>query len=233
LRVHLIAVCSFVHFVFVMVQCQETCTVMENLSLRLKEERLRLKLTQAGFAEACGVKRRAQAAYESGDRVPDAEYLVRAARAGADLKYLLTGVLSSDAERERMAVEWLIREVGSALGINAAAVEHTIGRAASIDASPPDEFGKQFAMTAIATDLLRQSRRLNAAEVPLQLDRDLLADVVREQEEAWARTGKQPSPLHKSHRFASLYADAAERGEVNAALVEGGVVRQARRSKLA
>lgn len=206
---------------------------MDSLPKRLKEQRVLLKLTQADFAEACGVKRRAQAAYESGQRVPDAAYLVRAWRAGADLKFLLTGVVSTDAERERLGVEWLVRELSRALDIDAEDVDLAIGRAASIDASPPDEFGREFAMTEIANKLLARSRRLNRAEVQLTLNRALLQDVVREQEDAWARAGKAPTAIHKSHRFASLYEDAVQRGEVNPALIEGGVVRPMSKAKRA
>lgn len=58
---------------------------------RLKEERIRLGINQADFAEMAGVQRRAQVNYESGERTPDAKYLEHIASAGVDVLYLITG----------------------------------------------------------------------------------------------------------------------------------------------
>lgn len=195
---------------------------MDGFPTRLREQRKKLDLTQADFAEKCGVKRRAQAAYEAGERVPDANYLIGAARLGADLKYLLSGVLSTDAEREKFAVDWLVRTLCQFLEIPADLADTALALATNINARPPDEFGKQFEMEGIASELLRGSRRLNSVEVQAQLNRDLLVDAIREQEEAWARRGKQPSPIERSHRFATIYQDAAASGRLNRNLIEGG-----------
>lgn len=65
---------------------------MVHLHERLKHERLRISLSQDEFARACGVSKRAQATYESGDRSPRAEYLEAAAIAGIDVQYVLTGL---------------------------------------------------------------------------------------------------------------------------------------------
>ncbi|MBW7656235.1 helix-turn-helix domain-containing protein [Hydrogenophilus thermoluteolus] len=69
------------------------------IGARLKEERERLGLSQTAFAESCGLKKLAQINYEKGERMPDAEYLARASRLGADVLYILTG------RRERPASE--------------------------------------------------------------------------------------------------------------------------------
>lgn len=58
---------------------------------RLIEERVRLGLTQAAFADAAGVTSRAQRLYEKGDRHPDTRYMSAIAAAGADILYILTG----------------------------------------------------------------------------------------------------------------------------------------------
>lgn len=78
---------------------------------RLREERLRLGLSQAAFAAACGVQKLAQLKYEKGERAPDAAYLMGAAEAGVDVLYVLTGVRQengpqfSDLDRLRIAIE--------------------------------------------------------------------------------------------------------------------------------
>lgn len=61
---------------------------------RLRAQRERLGVTQAGLAEAGGVQRRAQLNYEAGDRFPDAAYLAAVAQVGVDVLYVLTGVRS-------------------------------------------------------------------------------------------------------------------------------------------
>lgn len=64
---------------------------MGNFCERLRAARAATGLTQEQFAEFGGVKKQAQSMYESGKRVPDADYLVSIAATGADLLYILTG----------------------------------------------------------------------------------------------------------------------------------------------
>lgn len=59
---------------------------------RLREERVRIGLSQTEMAEVGGVKRTTQHIYESDIRVPDLKYLDRVRDAGADLSYLVLGV---------------------------------------------------------------------------------------------------------------------------------------------
>lgn len=68
---------------------------MSHLGRRLREERERLGLTQEQFAAIGGIKKRAQVRYESGDRAPDAGYLLRLAASEdpqVDIQYVLSGV---------------------------------------------------------------------------------------------------------------------------------------------
>lgn len=58
---------------------------------RLREERLRIGLTQTEMAEIGGVKRTTQHIYESDVRTPDLTYLMLVRDAGADLSYLVFG----------------------------------------------------------------------------------------------------------------------------------------------
>lgn len=62
-----------------------------NISDRLREERVRLGLSQIEFGEIGGVKKLAQINYEKGERNPDSAYLAAIATAGADVLYVLTG----------------------------------------------------------------------------------------------------------------------------------------------
>lgn len=64
---------------------------MIDSGVRLKEERERLGMTQTAFAERTGVQKNTQLNYEKGARSPDVSYLSRAAAAGADVQYIVTG----------------------------------------------------------------------------------------------------------------------------------------------
>jgi transcriptional regulator with XRE-family HTH domain len=61
---------------------------------RLKEERLRLRLTQVDMAHAGGVSKTSQINYESGDRAPDTDYLRAVAAKGVDVLYVVLGQVS-------------------------------------------------------------------------------------------------------------------------------------------
>ena len=58
---------------------------------RLKNERLRLKLTQAQLADAGGVGRHAQSCYERDITQPRADYLAAITLQGIDTVYIITG----------------------------------------------------------------------------------------------------------------------------------------------
>lgn len=68
---------------------------MTGFSERLKQERKRVRLSQAEAAEVGGVSMNSQSNYENGHRSPDAEYLSRLAARGVDVLYLVTGVRST------------------------------------------------------------------------------------------------------------------------------------------
>ena len=64
---------------------------------RLKEERLRLGLSQAALGEICGVRKQAQLNYEKGERNPDSAYLSAIANFGADIQFIVTGIRSAES----------------------------------------------------------------------------------------------------------------------------------------
>lgn len=58
---------------------------------RLKEERKRLRKTQAQMAEACGVARETWGRYESGSIAPSSDVLASAGKVGINVVYVLAG----------------------------------------------------------------------------------------------------------------------------------------------
>lgn len=65
---------------------------------RLKEERVRLGLTQPAIAELTSVSKNTQINYEKDFRSPDATYLAAIAGLGADVLYIVTGQRTPQAE---------------------------------------------------------------------------------------------------------------------------------------
>lgn len=61
------------------------------MAARLKEERVRLGMTQPAAAEVGGVSKTTIVSYESGAHVPDAVFLSRLASRGLDVSYVVTG----------------------------------------------------------------------------------------------------------------------------------------------
>ena len=64
---------------------------MNSFGSRLKEERVRLGMSQEAFGEAGGVKKVAQYNYETDKRAPDAYYLQKLRALGVDVNYLFSG----------------------------------------------------------------------------------------------------------------------------------------------
>jgi transcriptional regulator with XRE-family HTH domain len=58
---------------------------------RLRDERLRLGLSQEDLAQVGGVNRNTQGSYERGARNPDTAYLAAVASLGIDTVFVLTG----------------------------------------------------------------------------------------------------------------------------------------------
>lgn len=73
---------------------------MKTIGERIKEERLRLGMTQEKMADLCGVGRQAQLRYEADDRSPDGYYFEAIAKAGGNLEYILTGRTSFSVKED-------------------------------------------------------------------------------------------------------------------------------------
>lgn len=120
-------------------------TQMDNFSLRLKQERRRLRMNQTEFASAGGVQKQAQFTYEKGLRYPDASYLAGIAEAGVDVLYLLTGrasdpaTLALDPDEERLLAgyrELKPREKRGVLGLLVATIGAPEGEADTGETGP-------------------------------------------------------------------------------------------------
>ena len=64
---------------------------MGDIGSRLRQERKRMGLSQREIGQLGGVAANAQGKYESGERVPKADYLAALANSGVDVLFVLTG----------------------------------------------------------------------------------------------------------------------------------------------
>lgn len=105
---------------------------MIDLGKRLKEERERLGLTQAKFAEACGVGRTAQFNYERGEREPSWSYISAAEKIGADVLYIFTGMHAGKDFALANAYSRLIYTVEMFLGLQEGNLDELAKEAVSL-----------------------------------------------------------------------------------------------------
>lgn len=96
---------------------------MISLGKRLKEERERLGLTQAKFAEACGVGRTAQFNYERGEREPSWSYISAAEKIGVDVLYIFTGMHTGKGFALANAYSRMIYTIEMLLGLEEGRLE--------------------------------------------------------------------------------------------------------------
>lgn len=73
---------------------------MSEIGFRIRQERKRLGYSQREMGLLGGVAVNAQGKYESGERVPKADYLVALANVGVDVLYVLTNKRSSGVTAE-------------------------------------------------------------------------------------------------------------------------------------
>jgi len=76
-----------------------------NLGNRLKQERQRLRLTQAELAAIGGVEPNALMHYEHGSRQPRADFLAALDMIGVDLLYVITGTTIPESSPDLVEAE--------------------------------------------------------------------------------------------------------------------------------
>lgn len=77
---------------------KSTFLINENIGVRIKEERLRMNMSQQQIADACGVRRETWGRYES-DKLEMGSTVFRAFVAlGADMQYIISGIRAQEQE---------------------------------------------------------------------------------------------------------------------------------------
>ena len=187
--------------------------IADTVGGRLRLERKRLGLTQAALAAELGLHRLTQANYESGSTEPPASYLRSLRRLGMDDVFIQSGVKAEPGRVQSNATERLLLALCDALQMPVERVN------AAILAASKGEGHAEFRGHLNA--LLHTSLVLNREHKILELDRDALVDIIDSLERHLSAIGKHVSPLQKAHAIASLYRIFAEKGQVDAAMIEG------------
>lgn len=73
---------------------------MTDFGTRLRDERIKLGLSQTEFGGHGGVRKNTQSKYETNERAPDALYLAKVAKIGVDVQYVLTGEPRAEADEK-------------------------------------------------------------------------------------------------------------------------------------
>lgn len=160
---------------------------MDTFGERLSGERKRLGLSQTEFAKLGGVKRLAQGRYESGERRPDADYLMKISAGGVDLLFVLTGARSGwkgaavDGELLRFVVNSITVESARRGKDAQEIVGGDIGGLAAL------VYNRAAARGALTADFIEQAT-IVSAETSLVLD---VLGAVREGRSSVAATGDQ------------------------------------------
>ncbi|MDP3514311.1 MAG: helix-turn-helix transcriptional regulator [Sulfuritalea sp.] len=197
---------------------------MKNFSLRLKEERERITLTQAAFAKLCGVGKTAQYTYESGQRFPDAGYLAAAEGLGVDLSYLFSGMREDEKVDYDLARWELFDGMFAALGFSPDDVEKfsrsiipLLHDAWSGDGESREEWRSAKLLPAVL-EILKASPFIKGLADKPWVNVELLESVLRAIDESDAA---RSLPAIKRARVAALaYRLAGDGGKVSQDVIE-------------
>jgi len=87
---------------------------MYNFGNRLREEREKLDVNQKEFSIMMKITEVTQSNYENEKRIPDAAYLKKAAKAGIDVNYVVTGERCI-SEKKMLLIEELEKKLKEAM----------------------------------------------------------------------------------------------------------------------
>lgn len=152
-----------------------TNEVNENLiGIRLRAERERLGMTQAGMATAARVSRATQVNYESGKRLPDFVYLQSVGRLGVDVPFILTGVPTSLDTIERRALLKTLDAICERLGIDYIRFLDRAYEEAAQEAGKPSQYSDRSGESLLA----EVEEAILSAIARIELNGNLLADIL-------------------------------------------------------
>jgi len=182
----------------------------EDFGKRLKQERDRLGLSQAEFAQKVGVHRNTQVRYEGGTREPDADYLSRLNEIGVDTGFLFFGQKTDPLSVYQLAVARFLPSVAERAGLSGAALIDLINLVAEDESAC--WFGSGYS-------------RINTGDLEDALFENgtLLADVFNSVDIAVETQGVELTYGKRAQVVAMLYRVFKASGKVDQTMVEEAV----------
>ncbi|VVE65405.1 XRE family transcriptional regulator [Pandoraea anapnoica] len=193
---------------------------MESFGMRLKAERERIGLSQAAFAEACGVGKTAQYTYERGEREPSWTYMEAAEKLGVDSLYVFSGTRKGEDWAYARAYQRMLHTIEMMLGLDETRLERIAqmvianeaaleGGAITVDTGPYNEAILDWLRTSATPDRF--------------LDIDLLATIIARLDVTATRLGKSLTPEKKAMSIAMLYRAFKASGKTDEALIADAI----------
>lgn len=187
---------------------------------RLRAERERLGMTQAGMAADAGVSRATQVNYESGKRLPDFVYLQSVGKLGVDVPFILTGLPTSVDSIERRALVKTLTAICERLGVDYIGVLDRAYEEAEEEAGKPGQYSdrtRESLLTEVEEAILGAIARI-------ELNSNLLAEILDAIDSTAAGGDLGAVGAHKKARVAvMLYRVFLPAGKVDMEVVRQAV----------
>lgn len=203
---------------------------MSKINERLKDERVRLGLSQAAFAQKIGIHRNTQIKYEAGERYPDSEYLNSIGAIGVDVFYIFSGVKSEDRDMLDVAKIELCEGFYAALGFSHQDIKSLLIEMTKIVKKEVDDgggwdtdawFNKR---EKFISDVLSNHHVIGKSTPLLDVtDVNLLGSVIAGLETALKKVGIVLPPEKKARAVVMLYRSFKAGGKVDKKMIEEAI----------
>lgn len=203
---------------------------MSKINERLKEERVRLGLSQTAFAQKAGIHRNTQIKYESGERYPDSEYLDSIGNIGIDVFYVFSGIKTKDRDMHDIASCELRDGFYSALGFSHQDIKNLTLEMMQILNKEYDEGGgwdtdswfnkRNKFISAVLGDRHILEKNISLLDA---MDVNLLSGVIQGLEAALKKTGVILPPEKKAQAVVMLYRAFRVSGKVDPKVIDEAI----------
>lgn len=200
---------------------------MSKINERIKEERVRLGLSQATFAQKAGIHRNTQIKYESGERYPDSEYIDSIGNIGVDVFYIFRGVKSEDRDMHEVAQIEFREGIYAALGLSHQEIASHLLEMMQLATKEVDEGGAWDTEAWVNKrdkfiSSVLSGHHVTGKALPLQdvVDVNLLSGVIAGLEAALEKLGGELSPEKKARAVVMLYRAFKASGKVDRKMIE-------------
>ena len=197
---------------------------MEGFGKRLKEERERLGLSQAKFADACGVGKTAQYTYEKGEREPSYSYMEAALQLGVDLHYVFTATRSGKDWAYARAYSAFLYAIEMLLGLKEGELEQLCKQRVELDGRLDVTFDKSPSSVSYGPWIDGVVAWLATATKPdVCIDFDLFSRVLAEIETQAEKAGVKLAADRLAKSAIMLYRSFKASGNIDPKIVEDAV----------